>query len=60
VAAGNGSEHQQYRPNGFALWQQNTTINGTWVDKIDTKAKSKELNRIINNITLAMPHIGVS
>jgi len=44
---------------GYALFAQNTTVNGTWINTIDTKEISKQKNRIINNVTLAMPHAGV-
>jgi hypothetical protein len=59
AVTGNGSEDQAFRPNAFALWQQNTTINGTWVEKKDTRLLSKQFNRVINNVTLVMPHVGV-
>jgi hypothetical protein len=50
---------QEYRPVPVALFLQNTTVNGTWINIIDTTAVSKLNNRVINNVTLAMPHIGV-
>jgi hypothetical protein len=56
---GNGTNEQQFRPAPVALFLQNTTVNGTWIDIINTTAVSKSNNRVINNITLAMPHIGV-
>jgi hypothetical protein len=56
---GNGTTVQQYRPAPVALFLQNTTVNGTWIDIIDTPAVSKANNRVINNVTLAMPHVGV-
>jgi hypothetical protein len=59
MRTGNGTAEQQYRPAPVALLYQNTTINGTWIDTIDTVAVSKAHNRVINNVTLAMPHIGV-
>jgi hypothetical protein len=44
---------------GYALFAQNTTVNGSWIETIDTKEKSKQYNRVINNVTLAMPHTGI-
>ena len=57
--SGNGTTNQQYRPAPVALFLQNTTVNGTWINIIDTAAVSKANNRVINNVTLAMPHVGV-
>lgn len=59
INSGNGTTDQKYRPAPVALFLQNTTVNGTWIDIIDTAAVSKAANRVINNVTLAMPHTGV-
>lgn len=59
VGAGNGSTDQSYRPYGVALFNENTTVNGSWIEIIDTKENSKKFNRIVNNVTLAMPHSGI-
>ncbi|KAF2668798.1 hypothetical protein BT63DRAFT_426063 [Microthyrium microscopicum] len=59
VGEGNGTDLQADRPEGFGLFLQNTTVNGTWIEKIDTKAVSQQYNRIVNNVTMAMPHTGV-
>ncbi|KAF2792545.1 hypothetical protein K505DRAFT_307491 [Melanomma pulvis-pyrius CBS 109.77] len=56
---GNGTTDQEKRPPGFALLHENTTVVANWINTIDTKAVSKEQNRIINNVSLAMPHSGV-
>ena len=59
VKAGNGTVDQKYRPQGVGLFLQNTTVNGTWVEVTDTKAQSEKFKRVINNVTLAMPHSGI-
>ncbi|KAH7117056.1 hypothetical protein B0J11DRAFT_108280 [Dendryphion nanum] len=56
---GNGTTDQKRRPPGFGLLYENTTITAQWINVVDTKAKSKEYNRGINNVSLAMPHAGV-
>lgn len=57
--SGNGTDVQMYRPPGVGLFLQNTTVNGSWIHVIDTKILSKQYNRVINNVTLAFPHVGV-
>jgi hypothetical protein len=56
---GNGTDIQAYRPRGVGLFLQNTTVNGSWIHGINTTQVSKLYNRVINNVTLAMPHVGV-
>lgn len=38
----------------------NTTVEGSWINVPDMAADSKKFGRIINNVTMAMPHAGVS
>jgi hypothetical protein len=57
--SGNGTDNQAYRPPGVASLYTNTTVNGSWIHQIDTKAVSKQYNRVVNNVTLAMPHVGI-
>ncbi|KAF2711947.1 hypothetical protein K504DRAFT_372170 [Pleomassaria siparia CBS 279.74] len=56
---GNGTSDQTQRPPGFALLYENTTVVANWIDIIDTKAVSKVKERVVNNVSLAMPHSGV-
>ncbi|KAF2096816.1 hypothetical protein NA57DRAFT_78408 [Rhizodiscina lignyota] len=59
--SGMGSSDPKARPAGVALLQENTTITGSWIDIVDVaNASAKFNNRIINNVSLAMPHAGVS
>jgi hypothetical protein len=57
--SGNGTKVQTDRPQGFGLFLENTTVTGSWIHIINTTAVSEHYNRIINNVTLAMPHTGV-
>ncbi|CAE7034196.1 hypothetical protein P3342_007248 [Pyrenophora teres f. teres] len=45
-------------PIGAAL-DNNITVTTTWLDNHDIEADSKKAGRIINNITIAVPHRGV-
>ncbi|KAI2735534.1 hypothetical protein DTO013E5_9287 [Penicillium roqueforti] len=45
------------QPTG-SLWD-NTTITGSWIDIQDMSALSKKHGRMVNNITMAMPHGGI-
>lgn len=49
------------RPPGSTLLFDNTTMTGTWIEtqSSNVAASFKEYSRIINNVTLAMPHPGV-
>ncbi|KAK1971455.1 hypothetical protein LY78DRAFT_625964 [Colletotrichum sublineola] len=50
-----------HRPVGTALLYDNTTLTSAWieVDYSDTSKNSGDHGRIINNVTLAMPHPSV-
>ncbi|KAJ5151968.1 hypothetical protein N7492_010263 [Penicillium capsulatum] len=41
-----------------SIWD-NTTVTGSWIEIDDLEASSKKHNRMVNNITMAMPHGGV-
>ncbi|EMD88802.1 hypothetical protein COCC4DRAFT_136959 [Bipolaris maydis ATCC 48331] len=56
---GNGSSDLRLRPQGFGLLYENTTVTGQWINIINTTEVSKKYGRVINNITMAMPHAGV-
>lgn len=48
------------RPNAIGMLYDNTTVEGSWISVRDMATDSKKFGRIINNITMAMPHAGVS
>ncbi|PNS20188.1 hypothetical protein CAC42_5638 [Sphaceloma murrayae] len=54
---GNGSSDMAYRPPGFGLMYENTTITAPWVDVVDPREDSD--GHIITNVSLAFPHPGV-
>ena len=49
--------HRRPKPTG-SLWD-NTTVTGSWIEIKDTEKLSKKHKRMINNITMAMPHGGI-
>lgn len=67
AGAGNGSTDIAQRPLGFGLLNENTTVTAAWVQHVDVANASlaaqengKFPGRIVNNVSLAMPHAGVS
>lgn len=55
--AGNGTDDLRTRPQGFGLFHENTTMQAPWIEVVPV---SKDADgRIINNVSLAFPHIGV-
>ncbi|THX73249.1 hypothetical protein D6D05_07482 [Aureobasidium pullulans] len=58
---GNGSSDPSYRPKGFAMIFENTTVTAPWIDleHSDVKTNWDQHKRVINNVTLALPHSGV-
>lgn len=58
--SGNGTTDLKQRPQGFGLLHENTSITASWVQVVSVPDASKKFNgRIINNVSLAMPHSGV-
>ncbi|KEQ63714.1 uncharacterized protein M437DRAFT_74296 [Aureobasidium melanogenum CBS 110374] len=58
---GNGTSDPAHRPKGFAMIFENTTVTAPWIDLeySDVLNNSDKHQRIINNVTLALPHAGV-
>ena len=60
-AYGNSTKDLETRPKGYALYNDNTTIIAPWIE-ITNITHQNEVDfpgYIINNVTMAMPHIGV-
>ncbi|KAG8534403.1 uncharacterized protein KY384_001248 [Bacidia gigantensis] len=55
VKAGGRSTKMKERPMPVGLLYDNTTVTGSWVEESDVPAQSAQYQRIINNVTLAMP-----
>ena len=46
---------EDIRPEPVAMLYDNTTIRGSWLDQEDMKTVSDRYDRIVNNVTMAMP-----
>ncbi|KAJ6190451.1 hypothetical protein N7519_000472 [Penicillium mononematosum] len=53
------SSELQKRPKPTGSLWDNTTVTGSWINMQDMSTLSKEHGRMINNITMAMPHGGI-
>ena len=51
----NGSVAQGQRPSPVGMLYDNTTVQGSWIDEQDMGEVSNRFDRIINNVTMAMP-----
>ena len=56
----NVSTEQEDRPTFIGLPYANTRIVPQWIHVVDTAEASRRYKRVINNVSLALPHIGVS
>ncbi len=59
LVEGNVSTDLKYRPPPVGTLYDNTTVNGSWIDVQDMTENSKNFKRMVNNVSLAMPHAGV-
>lgn len=61
----NGSDSRMSmddRPSGVNLFNGNTTVSGTWIEKYNSNMTESfaKTGYIVNNVTMAMPHPGVA
>ncbi|KAJ5587733.1 uncharacterized protein N7459_003498 [Penicillium hispanicum] len=60
VASGNDTVDQlRARPFPSGSIWDNTTVRGSWIEVNDITQLSRQHNRMVNNITMAMPHGGI-
>ncbi|KAF1929459.1 uncharacterized protein M421DRAFT_100553 [Didymella exigua CBS 183.55] len=59
ISADNVTSDQEKRPLGFGLLYENTTVTAQWVNIVNTTELSRQHGRVINSVSLAMPHAGV-
>lgn len=55
----NGSNDLRYRPPAYSLISDNTTVTAPWIEIQNMTQMSNKFSRIINNVSLAMPHTAV-
>lgn len=53
------TSNQEERPAVVGLQYENSTVVPQWINIIDTTEVSSQHQRVVNNVTLALPHIGV-
>ena len=53
------STKQANRPLPLGSFNDNTTVQGSWIYNQDMKENSDIFKRIVNNVSMAMPHTGV-
>ena len=60
IDSGNGSAILGERPRPIGVLYDNTTVRGSWIHAQNiTELSKKFADRVINNISMAMPHAGV-
>lgn len=60
IETGNGSTMLMDRPRPIGMLYDNTTVQGSWIHPNNiTKLSQDFANRVINNVSMAMPHAGV-
>jgi hypothetical protein len=59
LESGNYTSNQEQRPAVVGLQYGNSTVVPQWINIINTTEVSSLHYRVVNNVTLALPHIGV-
>ena len=59
ISSGAGTKDLRTRPLPVAMVFDNTTVQGSWIHIEDMTTTSNRYGRIVNNITMAMPHAGI-
>ncbi|KAF1812602.1 hypothetical protein P152DRAFT_514211 [Eremomyces bilateralis CBS 781.70] len=58
-ATGVGRVDQGKRPTGVGSLYEDTTIKAQWIDNRNLTSDSEAFGRVLNNVSLAFPHVGV-
>ncbi|KAL6713673.1 hypothetical protein ACLMJK_009138 [Lecanora helva] len=56
---GSVSTNISERPLPVGTFSDNTSVTGSWIYPADMAADSKKFNRMVNNVTVAMPHSNI-
>ncbi len=59
INSGNGSDDMTQRPDPVGMLYDNTTLKGSWTNVQNMSQLSEQYQRIVHNVTMAMPHVGV-
>ena len=59
IDSGNGSALLKERPRPIGMLYDNTTVIGSWIHTDLNSTDHSKTDRVINNVSMAMPHAGV-
>lgn len=59
IESGILSADLKQRPLPVGMLYDNTTVQGSWISLNDMRAVSEKYGRVVNNVTMAMPHSGL-
>lgn len=59
ISLGSVSTDLAHRPLPVGTLYDNTTVQGSWINRANMTADSNKFGRMVNNVSLAMPHSGV-
>lgn len=59
TASGRNSSDMRQRPPPTGLFNENTQVQGSWIDIQDMHNTSAKWGRWVNNVTVAMPHVAI-
>ena len=59
ISQGNVSADLATRPRPLGMIYDNTTVQGSWIHRANMSEDSANFGRIVNNISMAMPHSGI-
>lgn len=59
IGSGNGSDNMSQRPDPVGMLYDNTTLKGSWTNVQNMSVLSEQFQRIVNNVSMAMPHVGI-
>lgn len=59
ISLGHVSTDLAHRPLPVGTLYDNTTVQGSWINRANMTEDSNKFERMVNNVTLAMPHSAV-
>lgn len=59
ISLGSVSTDLAHRPLPVGTLYDNTTVQGSWINRANMTEDSNKFDRMVNNVSLAMPHSGV-
>lgn len=59
ISQGNVSADLAMRPRPLGMIYDNTTVQRSWIHRANMSEDSANIGRIVNNISMAIPHSGI-